>query len=518
MGRCGKQSSHRVDRARQPAFRRGVVLLWVAVTLIVLIGFVGLSLDWGKMAFNVHQLQNAADAAALAGAQLVKFNSSGARLHAIALACQNQAENLAVTVVDNPANATDGEVVLGRWIRQERRFFETLEGPTAVKVVGKREGLRNDAPRLSLLFGPVFGTREADASRYAIGWSRSSSGSGIICLAPDPSGYPGWNAKGTGLRVTGTSLIDLRGIDAETGEPTVGDIQVNAASERSPWSATKADGGSNEIYASELNVVGLTNPDANDAEAWAALFADPASPFSVNPYSPPVPDPLADAEPPNIDTMPLGLVNGTPYTGVINDQLVNDYGTALPSGEKQLTLTPGYYPGGINITGANLVLTGGVDAIYALGGGTNGKSGLVVGGGGSLIAEGVMLYISGDPDNSRGLGVVQYGKVDLAGNAYVQITSRGDAHLPGMSIDGEEGIAIWQDRANDNYAKVAGTSDSAIKGTLYFGYNAVELGGSLNQSGNQIIAGALWVHGTADFNIAYDGRNEIEGYRSILVE
>jgi Flp pilus assembly protein TadG len=518
MGWSGKQRSRRRELACQPAFRRGFVLLWVAVILIVLIGFVGLSLDWGKVAFNTHQLQNAADAAALAGAQLVKFNSNGARLRAIALASDNQAENLAVTVVDNPGNAVDGEVVLGRWIRQEHRFFETLEGPTAVKVVGKREGLRDNAPPLSLLFGPVFGTCQTNASRYAIGWSRSSTGSGIICLSEDPSRYPGWTAKGTGLRVTGTSLIDLRGTDAETGEPTIGDIQVNAASERSPWSATKADGGSNEIYAGELNVVGLTNPDANDAAAWAALFADPASPFSVNPYSPPVLDPLADEVPPNVDTMPLGLVNGAPYTGVITDQLVNDYGATLPSGEKQLTLAPGYYPGGINITGANLLLTGGVDAIYAFGGGTNGKSGLVVGGGGSLIAEGVMLYISGDPDNSRGLGVIQYGKVDLAGTAYVQITSRGDAHLPGMGIDGAEGIAIWQDRANDNYAKVAGTSDSAVKGTLYFGYNAVELGGSLSQSGNQVIAGALWVHGTADFNIAYDGRNQIEAYRSILVE
>jgi hypothetical protein len=159
-----------------------------------------------------------------------------------------------------------------------------------------------------------------------------------------------------------------------------------------------------------------------------------------------------------------------------------------------------------------------VDAIYAFGGGTDGHSGIVLGGTSSLTAEGVMLYVTGDPDNSRGLGVIQYGKVDIAGTSYVQITSRGDAHLPGMSIEGEEGIAIWQDRANHNYAKVAGTNESAIKGTLYFGYCAVELGGTPEQSGNQIIAGALWVHGTATFSIAYDGRNQIQAFRSILVE
>jgi hypothetical protein len=482
----------------------------------VLIGFVGLSLDWGKVGVNLHQLQNAADAAALAGAQLVKFNMVGAREKAIALAFQNQAENLAVTVVDNPANAVDGEVVLGRWIRQEQRFFETLNSPTAVKVVGKREGLRSDAPPLSLVFGPVFGTRQASVSRHAIGWARDSSGSGIICLADDARGYPGWKAHETIFRITGTPIIDLRGTNPETGAPMTGDIQVNGVSEKTPWSAAKADGGSIEMYISELNVVGTTRPDADDADAWASIYADPAAPFSVNPYSPRVPDPLIDVTPPDISTMAPGSdTTGKSYY----DPATGTMTTVAGVDGTVITLHPGYYPGGIETYDGTIVLEPGV---YAFGGGAiPGKTtGLVTGDDASLLGtEGVMLYITGDPDGSKTGTATPYGTVSMHGSGRVELISRGDVD-PGdaIGVDGEMGVAIWQDRENPNYAVMMGSSDFLIKGTLYFGYNAVELGGTPEQTGNQVIAGALWIHGTTDFLIAYDGRNQIEGYRSILVE
>ena len=49
---------------------RGVALIWVAILALVLILIVGLSLDVAKVSLVAHQLQNAADAAALAGARL----------------------------------------------------------------------------------------------------------------------------------------------------------------------------------------------------------------------------------------------------------------------------------------------------------------------------------------------------------------------------------------------------------------------------------------------------------------
>jgi len=54
--------------------RRGIALAWTAIVLFVMVGIVGLSIDWGKLTWNVHQMQNAGDAGALAGAHVVKFN------------------------------------------------------------------------------------------------------------------------------------------------------------------------------------------------------------------------------------------------------------------------------------------------------------------------------------------------------------------------------------------------------------------------------------------------------------
>ncbi len=42
-------------------------------------------------------------------------------------------------------------------------------------------------------------------------------------------------------------------------------------------------------------------------------------------------------------------------------------------------------------------------------------------------------------------------------------------------------------------------------------------GGNSDQMGNQRIVGAVRLHGTPDLKIAYDGRNSVEAYRSILV-
>ncbi len=58
--------------------RKGIALVWAVLVLFVMLGIVGLSLDWGKLSLNVHQLQIAADAAALAGAQVVKFDQDRA--------------------------------------------------------------------------------------------------------------------------------------------------------------------------------------------------------------------------------------------------------------------------------------------------------------------------------------------------------------------------------------------------------------------------------------------------------
>jgi len=514
--------AQRTESSPKHARYRGIGLVWAAIFGVLMILLIGLSLDTARVALGIHRLHNAADAGALAGALFVKFDQNLARSSALTTAGANYAEQLAVSIDSNPSNDPNGELVVGRWIRQLHLFVPTTVAPSAVKVVGRRLGQREDAPLFSLLFGAALANvPNTGLEKHAIAWSRGSTGAGIIALAEDPNIYKaqGWNHE-TGLLMDGGTIVDLRGVDPATGEAMMGDIQVNSGSTGWPWASFRLNGSSAEIWAGEFNVSGTSNPDADDTGAWESLYADSSYPFSINPYSDPVPDPLAGLVPPNVDGMSIPIAN------VINDPYVATHGvaeldpvTGLPTGLKILTLTPGYYPGGIRITngGTRVVLTGGANAIYALGGGSDGKSGLVSNGG-SLIANGAMLYVTGDLDGSHPSGgVVQWGKIDIGGNAPIDITSRGDAMDPPV-IDGEMGVAIWQDRDNPTYGSIIGTSSTEIAGTIYCGYNPMDVGGTSDSMGNQLIAGALNLHGNVNLGIGYDGRNAIEAYHSILVE
>jgi hypothetical protein len=94
------------------------------------------------------------------------------------------------------------------------------------------------------------------------------------------------------------------------------------------------------------------------------------------------------------------------------------------------------------------------------------------------------------------------------------------------------GLIIAQDNLNLNDAEITGTGDSLIEGTLYFpqerpaseqkGGNgegfALRLGGTGLGTGNQIIASSVYIFGTGDKIINYDGRNPSPISISWLVE
>ena len=56
---------------------RGVVMVWVALTLAVIMAFVAVVLDFGSLAINYRGGQNAADTAAFAAAEAVRTDSTG---------------------------------------------------------------------------------------------------------------------------------------------------------------------------------------------------------------------------------------------------------------------------------------------------------------------------------------------------------------------------------------------------------------------------------------------------------
>ena len=57
-----------------------------------------------------------------------------------------------------------------------------------------------------------------------------------------------------------------------------------------------------------------------------------------------------------------------------------------------------------------------------------------------------------------------------------------------------------------------------LLGTYYFPNNAVQIGGFGIALGNQLIAWTLYLHGTGEYAIAYNGNNPAPGYVVFLVE
>ena len=192
--------------------RRGVAIVWMALLVIVFIGLLGLACDTGFGVLVAHQLQGAADASALAGAQLLKSTDHTLiRVAAADVGAANTAASAPVQLSLNEGNGAEGDIVLGRYNRALRMFTPTLEAPNAVQVNAKRTDGSLNGP-LSLIFGPSFGLNTINLTRSAVSINQGGTGAGMISLCDDCE---------CALKITGTSDINLNGgpIQVNSGDP-----------------------------------------------------------------------------------------------------------------------------------------------------------------------------------------------------------------------------------------------------------------------------------------------------------
>ena len=400
--RCDAHPVARRGRARRGRSARGAVCIWAVLMMMVLVGFVGLSLDVAYGTLVAGKLQNAADAACLAGVAKVSASVEDARLAAYTLAAANEAGGGPVQISLNEGNSADGDIVIGTYDRATGVFTATLTSPNAVKVVARRTETALGGS-LPLLFGPIFGVGTVELERTAIAMIESSGGdAGVICLNEDDP---------QALFLTGNAVLEVNAT-----EPGVtGAVQVNSDNSQ----GVKTTGNS-EIQADELNV------------AASSLQWTPDVTGDVNTSQAVMPDPMGSmAEPTSWGT---------------------NYGSVSVSGSSSVTLQPGYYPGGIKISAnATVDLEPG---LYVIGGG----NGLKISGNGNMYGDDVMFYIAagsvsltgnGDidltaPDSGEYAGIVMWqardntNTVKVAGNgdfgtdgilylpsAYVQVSGNG---------------------------------------------------------------------------------------------
>ncbi|MHC4189545.1 MAG: pilus assembly protein TadG-related protein [Planctomycetota bacterium] len=544
---------------------RGVIIVWAAFMLFAIVGVMGFGLDGARLYIDAHQLQNAADSAALAGAQYVKAGYLSARdgdpsndfeypavvfRTAQEIANQNMATRAIVNLDVPNLSAFDqtADVVIGYYRLQNRQFTPydpddpDAKTPNAVKVVARQTLASAVNAPVPLIFGSIFGVDTANVVREAIAISTDSTGPGLIVLREWFDEFP---ETGTGLQLGGGAIVLVND----------GDVQVNSWSDDNPWSALRMTERAT-LETEELYVVGGTSPGPDDP------FWDTQD-YNVNSYTEdPRPDPLGDAPalwspilttgtpptPPGFMPLPgYGMAIQTdgagqplidPNTGgymsatnrdtgepfdptspaAMDSSTIRDYGQDVGA-TRTLTLTPGYYPGGFQLTGPE---AGGkkfklLPGVYAVGGGdgTGGASGLVIRGG-EFEALGVMIYATAAPGP-------EWAKVDLNGGEvtiYEGLNPDDWSEEPYTDYVGTnyKYIAIFQDRDNPQDAEINGNTFLDLEGTFYFPTAHMVFQGTGIEEGIQLIAGSMEAFGNTEMTINYDGRFFSAGFESLLVE
>ncbi|MFZ3209509.1 MAG: pilus assembly protein TadG-related protein [Geobacteraceae bacterium] len=150
---------------------KGVAFVYIAITLFVLIAFLGLAVDIGYMYVVKGQLQNAADASALAGAAKLDGTiftiQNPARTEAIKFADQNKAAGYSVTIASNPSsndfNDTN-DIRFGYWDGTTFKLWGSPGIPSnavinAIQVRTRRNDTANpNSPQrqVDVFFGQIF--------------------------------------------------------------------------------------------------------------------------------------------------------------------------------------------------------------------------------------------------------------------------------------------------------------------------------------------------------------------------
>ena len=502
MGQSLLDSARRAPARRRFRYR-GVALIWSAIMMLLMILLIGLSIDTAKVALVMHQLHNAADAAALAGGPWVRRDQYQARVLAQTMAALNFADKdtsgvLQPVVLDlNLNNDPNGDIIVGRYTYDhvtETSYFTPFDpcSPTpipvnALAVIASRDTLvrtgHQPSQQVSLNFGPiasvqslpVAGRWQTKRGPYAIAMTGGGVGAGLICLRRDL----------TGLHVHGTSTLTVKNL---TGVFEDGGIQVNSFNDE----LCVTTNGTPEIIADIMSICA-------DGFTQKGDFVFPPEPeMYVNLRQPPLPDPLAW----------LNLPENKPTTNPDLTVMATDLGSKriTSAGDITGTIPAGYYSDGLYLnsgTVANPIRLGA--GIYVL----DGEYGLSVGANAVVVCEpGVFFYITGT------------GECDIGGGAAFTATP--------MTSGLYEGIIIAQDPLDLNVASIIGGPGFQLEGTMYFPQHVVDqkqssdyaliLGGTGAVFNNQIITDSLYVPGTSNVLINYDGRNPAPITRAYLVE
>jgi Flp pilus assembly protein TadG len=287
---------------RRPS-RRGAIAPLTAIFLIFLLGMLAFSMDMSWICLSQSELQNVADAAALAGAQQLAQsyasynlpNQTSSNQHSILSASVSSAQSSAKSYAGyngaggvSSLSLLDGDISIG-YTDANGKFSSYSNGgsfPNTVKVTMRRDSSANNP--LTLFFAPVLGmknlslTASATATVYtgtvssfngagASGYSSSSS-YGLLPVTYDVNAWQ--NFVKTGKDPDGNKLVDSSGnaelkvYPSSTNNPgNFGELSLDnshtGASDVANWITNGVS--SSDIQAlQDANLIPLPNHNANN--------------------------------------------------------------------------------------------------------------------------------------------------------------------------------------------------------------------------------------------------------------
>lgn len=179
MGICENQRPNKANK--------GQVLVLVALSLVVIIGFAALAIDVAYFYHTKHQLQGAADAAALAGAADLDgtLDAPVARTKAVQYAGLNEAAKSSVLIESDGSNTLnmDNDITVGYWNDAAKTYTPGITPANAIQVRTRRTDASSPlggspGGPVNTFFGKIFGIDTVNRHAEAI------ARSGLINLAP----------------------------------------------------------------------------------------------------------------------------------------------------------------------------------------------------------------------------------------------------------------------------------------------------------------------------------------------
>jgi len=149
--------------------QKGVTALLVTLIMVILLSIIALAIDYGYGVVTRNELQNVADASALAATRMLgeiyegmsyedqqKYVCDPATIKDIFFIDQdNKYKALGNRAGGEKIELKDADIVIGQWNGETKTFTPTLNQPDAVRVTARRDAVANNP--ITTFFARIFG-------------------------------------------------------------------------------------------------------------------------------------------------------------------------------------------------------------------------------------------------------------------------------------------------------------------------------------------------------------------------